>query len=441
MDQWVARRAQLGLSVSDVVNDHTWFVQVPAADQKTWHLENIHALHPFEAALVVFEHEDVILGYLWYHEVTEHIDRASLHTDFSGILMYPWEHSTNAEKNNEPITLTLPWHGCQDVRLSDDDDIVDFATRKTMDAMLGVNISAPNDPVLHRVMANATEESVRTWLTTRDYETTQATVEDVRQYMIRRNITLVDGPASVPSVMFVVPYEHTDGSYHVSHGYTARVAWTEMEAILQKRLYLFQCVHVPRSILKGRGTLQLEQLKHMNKKTKKKKEMIPKQKSNMHSDVTRETFDVPDIEDLVNRASPPCLQQLMSAKKWYKDQERVHLARQLQSGGIPVEMADHVFERAMTYNENHKNTWNHAQTWEKKYNGCRCEDFIENAQYNVANTIHCPVFVANGKTSPEDTRRQCAATFAKRYPLRTRTHDVLKRPYQWYLWYYGRTKE
>jgi hypothetical protein len=119
-------------------------------------------------------------------------------------------------------------------------------------------------------------------------------------------------------------------------------------------------------------------------------------------------------------------------KKWYKDQERVQLVAQLRCGGVEEQVVQQLFERASEYNENYrKNGWDYKYAWDKGYVGAKCEVFIENANRNIGDTIHCPY----------KCKETCLANFKTTHPGVSRAGDQLKRPFSILLWHSRRQKK
>lgn len=491
MDEWVGRRKNIGLYVA-AVDAHICYLDVDPS-QSRWLIKNVDQLHPFECALLVFmkeKEEEQSLGYLWWHEFVQsspssllcevYVTRESLHTTYHGILVFPWEmkddEALNVSPSHKHSVYALAWK-----HINDDPGALDvLESRDTLDAdrkegalrivvaVLDILFSVTKqkrqypsmqrvthaDKVYWRAVEHLIETDVVTWLQqeglAKRYPIHDVTAQDIQYYMFAHSVTLADGPWSLPKWIFCVPYEEW-GVGPAHEGYTSRLTWKDMKHVLRKQETRFLTYDVGRAVVKELngdidiGNYRNGQFKFLMKKREKedmKVFTLPTTTTTASTRVVNKTYTViPDIEDLVTRASPPCLQELMESGVWYKDQQRVHLASQLQTGGIALETADRVFEEAMTFNTNNKNTWDHKQTWERKYNGCACDKFIENTRTNAPYTIHCPMARMNtndASTLVERSRRSCAARFKEKHPTKARDRDVLHRPYQWYLWYYGR---
>jgi hypothetical protein len=472
MIRWVEKRKDIGLSL-DVVEDHLLFINVNET-QRSWKINGVEKLDPFRCAYVIFEDATTqdALGYLDWDTLFKAcnygeggcISRDMLQTDWSGVLIFPWETRVAEEEEDNtppPPKYTMCWSHTPmgDIRLDELENTCDPCipvtepTDNTLRALVAIldtlyylktgNFEKPMFRVdgesknFFNCVRDLSEKQMVQMLRDNGLEgdrdiTCAPTPLDIQCFMYKYTIPMSDGPGAVPSIMFKVPFEEHRVP-PVYAGLECHLSWLEVKEWLWEKQQHYVNIEIPRLVYRDVvSNYEGDPIKYRDGQFKrlfgKRKEKIVKKRHKR----AIETHVLADIEDLVEHASPPCLQHMLKLKKWYKDQERLHLARHLCSGEIALETADIVFERSQQYNENPKNTWQHKQVWEKGYTGCQCSVFIENEKNDIPDAIGCPL------ANEPIPQKRCVEEFAKRHPKKHRETDVLKRPYQWYLWYYKR---
>ena len=485
MEEWfeqsIVARESLGLYDSA---NRLWVITVPEKTD-TWFIKDIHLRHPFYTVYTIIKTTTKVLGYVDWDTLFEicngglggYLRLDMLITTFPQILMYPWETFDDAVV--ETVTTssdyrTSAWarknHVEELIRLDDNpskrlkrpDPMHDGArtlskivlylaswkyakthNKKQIADKMWVRDTETHDLFKKNVeLGIKTEKEMLKLLSDNEYNFKDRskwcapTPLDIQCFMLRNNLTLANGPSSIPSIMLVVPYEEMSQPPLYEGGFS-HISWKEVPQYLWSKQYHFEEVILPHKLQVNIAEecggdidkYQEGQLRDLVEDVIK----VPEKKKIVTTTQQQESTDVVDIEELSTRGCPGCMRSLLNrpAPQHFKHEERTALAFQLVSGKVPLATADIIFERAFGDN---KNAWSHKDIWEKLYIGPECSVYINNATNNSLNTMQCP-HVKDYESSPQIA---CAEEFAQMNFTKSRPFDKMKRPYQWILWYYSR---
>lgn len=385
---------------------------------------------------VVFEN----IGYASWNTVILQEGKIKKHDllPFKGTLVFPWELEEKAEETEE-FSMVLPSH---QVRSQDTFNIAKEREELDRPILMILNYlqhllhGDPFQPlgVPLVISGNMTEEETIRYLTENGFMELfvnralwcEPTAKDMRNFMARHGASCV----KPPMLMFVVPYEEYPLDDIYAPNGVAHLSYKDVPEWLKNREMRFEMLEMPKVIYNdyhkdNQNTFCGGRFDHLVKKPKQRQKhggTVASQERRPH---------IADIEDLCERAAPPCLQNKMREQKWYKDQERTQLVAQLRCGGVSEGVVEQIFDRAAAYNENpKKNAWNYKYAWDRGYVGAKCEVFIENAKQKIQDTIHCPFA----------SKDLCHAQFKENFPSLVKPWDELKRPFSILLWH-GRLKK
>jgi hypothetical protein len=160
-------------------------------------------------------------------------------------------------------------------------------------------------------------------------------------------------------------------------------------------------------------------------------------------------LQITDVEDL---CLAPCMRRALNASP-LKNAQRLAVAKTLVGSHVSLAMADAVFAQAIprlkpelarvAVREVKRRWWNWTNLWEAvpSPRSAPCTVYIENAQRQLAATVHCPFVGACppvGGAGAGDVQvscmRACTAAFAEQHPGYVRQGDAVRNPNQWTMW-------
>jgi len=443
MKQWVSSRSKLGLPV-DNVDDFIWYVTIPEASQQ-WLLQDYAQKHPFSAVFIVFTPTDAPgepIGYVTWETLVKaqgRIDRSIL-SRVEGILVFPWENvgiaTRISQSRLEPLNMLQV---VEDDRLDDDNfkehgvanAIVDYLNHLYDNSYTKTDVSYERGFITY--LQSLSEIELIRYLVNNGYREdiqtkrmwSNATVEDVQQFMIRFNVSIADGPDAVPKVMFHVPYEQFPVPPVYPGGF-ARITWKDMPQWIWEREENLSKHEIPKKIYKN----VKEECKGDPKRFQEgrfKHHVYKRQQRRKTGEINNDDYVgvTMDIEDLVMKASPACLRNTLKKQKWYKDGERYQIVSQLCSAKIDHDVIRSIFDESMKHNDDprHK-AWDVEAALKKTYVGATCDSIREHGE-NTEDILACPFA----------EKQECLTEFNERYPEKMRTQDVMKYPFQYILRY------
>lgn len=426
---WISSRSSIGLNTG--IEHFLWFVKTNEGDV-AWHLTNYEDRHPLTAVFVVFGDD----GYVLWDTVleTKGVIRKYMLIPLTGILMFPWEMVEEKETIKEVSGVDVMVSYCAKTRpqtLEEDPSKAVQVVVNYLKSLKDGSLVRHEDATVPDIESEAHAISVLVDLGFSEQLKNKTiwcdpTVRDLHLYMSRYGVSIKEGPSSLPSMMFTIPFEEFPQDPIYGPNGVSHLSWRELGAWLKSREEMIINERVQKNIYKElhsdwEGNVDKFRDGQFNVLLKKQKTI--ESNSNSNSNVYHDV----DIEDFMENGCPPCIKNKLKERRAFKDQERYQLACQLRSGKISEQSAEKIFEVA-TNNEGMK--WTHKTVWKNNYVGEACSVFISNAEKNIPTTIHCPF----------KSTEKCLKNFKETHPNQSKPTDVLKYPFQVILWNYSRRK-